>query len=204
VINALPHPFYVIDANTYRLKHANLAAFRGEIPKQITCHELSHNRGKPCGGIDHPCPLEHVKETGQPFTVEHMHTHGDGSTSEVEVHGFPIFDENGKISEMIEYCIDVSDRRQAAREREALIRDLQRALGEVKELSGLLPLCSSCNKIRDDNGYWNVLEQYISSRTDAEFSHSICPDCAKKMYPDIFNANPGETKGSNGLLKGEA
>ena len=204
VINALPHPFYVIDADTYRLKHANLAAFRGEMPKQMTCHELSHNRKKPCRGSDHPCPMEHLKDTGQPYTVEHIHTHGDGSTCDMEVHGFPIFDANGRMSEMIEYCIDVSDRKQAAKEREALIRDLQRALGEVKELSGLLPLCSSCKKIRDDNGYWNVLEQYISSRTDAEFSHSICPDCAKKIYPDIFNTNPGEPKSTNGLLKGEA
>lgn len=204
VINALPHPFYVIDADTYRLKYVNLAAFPGDIPQQITCHELSHNREKPCGGSDHPCPLERIKESRQPYTVEHIHTHRNGSASEMEVHGFPIFDENGKMAEIIEYCIDVSDRRQAAMEREALIRDLQRALSEVKELSGLLPLCSSCKKIRDDNGYWNVLEQYISSRTDAEFSHSICPDCAKRIYPDIFNSSHGEPKSTNGLLKGEA
>lgn len=194
VINALPHPFYVIDADTYRLKHVNRAAFPGDIPELITCHELSHNREKPCGGGDHPCPLERVKESGQPYAAEHMHVHPDGSTGEVEVHGFPIFDENGKVTEIIEYCIDVSDRREAAREREALIRDLQHALSEVKELSGLLPLCSCCKKIRDDKGYWNVIEQYISSRTDAEFSHSTCPDCAKRIYLDIYSDLHGELK----------
>lgn len=195
VINALPHPFYVIDASTYRLKHANSAALHGKAPGHITCYELTHNRKTPCDGNSHPCPLDQVKDSHKPYVVEHIHTYGDGSIRDVEVHGFPIFDDNGELTEMIEYCIDVSDRKQAAKEREVLIDDLKRALSEVKELSGLLPLCSSCKKIRDDNGYWNVLEQYISSRTDAEFSHSICPDCAKKIYPDIFKTSPGESMG---------
>ena len=54
-----------------------------------------------------------------------------------------------------------------------------------KVLSGLLPICSSCKKIRDDKGCWNTIESYISRHSKAEFSHSICPDCARRIYPDL-------------------
>ena len=64
--------------------------------------------------------------------------------------------------------------------------ELQDALAQVKTLSGLLPICSSCKKIRDDQGYWNQLEVYIQDHSEAVFSHSLCPDCAKKLYPEIF------------------
>ena len=65
-------------------------------------------------------------------------------------------------------------------------RQLQKALSEIKELSGLLPICSSCKKIRNDNGYWEQIEGYIRDHSKAEFSHSICPDCAKKLYPTFY------------------
>jgi len=63
--------------------------------------------------------------------------------------------------------------------------NLRKALAEVKKLSGLLPICASCNKIRDDKGYWNQIEAYIRDHSEADFSHSICPECAKKLYPDL-------------------
>ena len=64
---------------------------------------------------------------------------------------------------------------------------LQDALAEVKTLSGLLPLCSSCKRIRDDQGYWQQIEAYIRDHSEAEFSHSVCPECAKKLYPEVFD-----------------
>ena len=65
--------------------------------------------------------------------------------------------------------------------------ELEKAIAEIKQLSGLLPICSSCKKIRDDDGYWNQLEIYITTHSEVEFSHSICPDCAKKLYPEIYS-----------------
>jgi PAS domain S-box-containing protein len=186
IIDALPHPFYVIDAETYEIKLANYAAYQGELPECPTCHELSHKSDSPCSSSDHPCPLEKVKQTGQPVTQEHRHCDPTGGCRDVEVHGFPIFDEKGKLVQMIEYCIDISERKQASRDRDALIADLRQALHEVKTLSGLLPICSSCKKIRDDKGYWNNLEMYISEHSGAEFSHSICPECAQKLYPKYY------------------
>ena len=64
-------------------------------------------------------------------------------------------------------------------------RELEKALGEVRRLSGMLPICASCKKIRDDQGYWQQVEVYIKEHSDVDFSHSICPDCQKKLYPEL-------------------
>ncbi len=64
-------------------------------------------------------------------------------------------------------------------------RELTEALSQVKELSGLLPICSSCKRIRDDQGYWNQLEAYIQKNSKAEFTHGLCPDCIQKLYPEL-------------------
>ena len=77
--------------------------------------------------------------------------------------------------------------RQVDAEKSEIIADLQEALAKVKTLSGFLPICASCKKIRDDKGYWNHVEAYISEHSEAEFSHGVCPGCAKKLYPDIYH-----------------
>ena len=79
----------------------------------------------------------------------------------------------------------IREKEEAEQERNRYVEELQKALKEVKQLSGFLPICSHCKQIRDDKGYWNQIESYISAHTEALFSHSICPDCAKKFYPDI-------------------
>ena len=81
---------------------------------------------------------------------------------------------------------DITERKQAEEERKKLILQLQDALEKVKQLSGLLPICSFCKKIRDDDGYWNKIETYIETHSEAEFSHSMCQECAKKHYPQIY------------------
>jgi DNA-binding NarL/FixJ family response regulator len=84
----------------------------------------------------------------------------------------------------------VVDRWKAAQERERLLRELQEALAEVKTLSGLLPICSNCKKVRDDKGYWTNVETYIQQRSDAQFSHGICPGCMQILYPG-YRKQPG-------------
>ena len=74
---------------------------------------------------------------------------------------------------------------QKTEELEKLVLELEKALLEVKTLKGFIPICASCKKIRDDSGYWNQIESYIKKHSDAEFSHSICPDCVKKLYPNL-------------------
>jgi DNA-binding NtrC family response regulator len=78
------------------------------------------------------------------------------------------------------------ERRRAQEERERLIAQLQEALANIKALRGMLPICASCKKIRDDSGYWNQIETYIRAHADVEFSHGLCPDCTGRLYPDLF------------------
>jgi CheY-like chemotaxis protein len=82
-------------------------------------------------------------------------------------------------------------RTRAEREKEKVIAQLQTAIEEIQTLSGMLPICAACKKIRDDSGYWNQIENYISEHSNAEFSHSICPDCAKS-YLGTLDAEKGK------------
>lgn len=92
--------------------------------------------------------------------------------------------ETGEPLRIIGTHSDITDRKGYEAEREAMITELNAALATVKKLSGLLPICSYCKKIRDDKGYWNQIERFIQENSDAEFTHSICQDCLKKYFPD--------------------
>ena len=108
----------------------------------------------------------------------------DGTRGFHELFACPMRDETGKSIGFRGIAHDITERKLAENERERLIKELKEALAKVKRLSGLLPICSYCKKIRDDKGYWNQIEGYLKDHSGAEFSHSICPECAKKYYPD--------------------
>ncbi|MCP3872895.1 MAG: PAS domain-containing protein [Desulfobacteraceae bacterium] len=80
--------------------------------------------------------------------------------------------------------VDITDQMKLAFEKEYHLKELQKAIDEIKILKGILPLCSYCKKIRDDKGYWNQVDAYINDHSEASISHGICPECAKKYYPD--------------------
>ena len=81
---------------------------------------------------------------------------------------------------------DVTERKQNQEKLKELVLELQEALAKVKTLSGFLPICASCKKIRDDEGYWEQIEKYISEHSEAQFSHGICPECVEKLYPQLY------------------
>ncbi|MEE9914153.1 MAG: PAS domain-containing protein [Deltaproteobacteria bacterium] len=110
----------------------------------------------------------------------------DGTIFPVELRAFLLRDDSGSPLGTWAIIRDITERKQVERDRETLIVELQQAMKKVKTLSGMLPICSSCKKIRDDQGYWNQIESYISDHSGAEFSHGICPECAKKLYPNFF------------------
>jgi K+-sensing histidine kinase KdpD len=95
-------------------------------------------------------------------------------------------DERFLLNAIAERLGKVAERKRYEKERERLISELQKAFSEIKQLSGMIPICASCKKIRDDKGYWNQIEAYIRDHSEAEFSHSICPECAKELYPEVF------------------
>ncbi len=80
-------------------------------------------------------------------------------------------------------------------ERENLVEKLQQALTQMETLRGILPICSSCKKIRDENGFWYEIELYIASHSQAKFSHSICPDCEEELYPEYSKRRDSATDG---------
>jgi hypothetical protein len=77
---------------------------------------------------------------------------------------------------------DITEAKANEKERENLIAELQKSLSEIKTLRGIIPICSFCKKIRDDKGYWDQVEVYVRQHTEANFSHSICPECAEEHY----------------------
>ena len=313
VLESLAHPFYVIDAHDYSIQLANSAAQSQGLSGEGTCYALSHKRQTPCDSKEHPCPLQIIKKTRKPVTVEHIHYDRRGNPKHVEVHAHPILDEDGNVSGVIEYTLDITKRKRAEEalgeselklrsvtesakesiisadkngiiiscnpasqklfgyetqeligqpltvlmpesfiglhktamaehvktgkshvigetvelegltkeglefplelsistwkvkdetfytgiirgiserkkieaERNQLIKNLQESLAKINTLRGMLPICASCKKIRDDRGYWNQIETYLSKHSEAEFSHGICPECVQKLYPGI-------------------
>lgn len=81
---------------------------------------------------------------------------------------------------------DITAQKKADLDRMKLIEKLQNALSEVETLRGLLPICACCKKIRDDQGYWNHIEAYLRKHTNTEFTHTLCPECVKQYYPDLW------------------
>ena len=96
-----------------------------------------------------------------------------------------LYNAEGTAVGAIESMRDITAAKLSERDRDKLIAELQEALAKVRTLSGMLPICASCKKIRDDKGYWKQIESYIRDHSEAEFSHSICPECAQKLYPDL-------------------
>ncbi len=116
ILNSLSHPFCVLDAADYTVKMSNQAAKAEGLADATTCYGLTHKRDRPCGSKEHLCPLEEVKKTKKAVVVEHTHYGGNGGIRSVEVHGYPIFDAGGKVTQMIEYTIDITERKKIENE----------------------------------------------------------------------------------------
>jgi PAS domain S-box-containing protein len=97
----------------------------------------------------------------------------------------PTLNPDGSVSGVIGIFEDITERQLMEKDRERLIHELQDALSKVKKLSGFLPICASCKRIRDDKGYWNQIESYIRDHSEIDFSHGICPECAQKLYKGL-------------------
>ena len=97
----------------------------------------------------------------------------------------PVYSPDGELIAAVETLQDITERKRLEEEKEQLVADLSLASRRIKKLRGLIPICSTCKKIRDDRGYWNKLESYIEEHSEAEFTHSMCPACEEKFYLDF-------------------
>jgi PAS domain-containing protein len=109
----------------------------------------------------------------------------DGSLFPVEISSV-VFSDAANEARTCIIIRDVTERKAAEAERERLIAEMQHALASVKCLSGLLPICAACRKIRDKQGFWHDLENYIRQHSEADFTHGICPDCRRRLYPETL------------------
>jgi len=122
---------------------------------------------------------------GQPLEpFETVRLRKDGKAIDVSLTVSPIRDRDGRVMGASTVARDITQRKAEEQERLRLIQELTDALTQVKTLSGLLPICASCKKIRNDNGYWEAVETYISEHSDADFTHGICPECVQRLYPE--------------------
>jgi PAS domain S-box-containing protein len=112
----------------------------------------------------------------------------DGTVKDVLINTNTLWDD-GKFIRSRWFTSDLTHRKEEEQERLSLIRELSEALASVKTLRGLLPICASCKKIRDDGGYWNKLESYLAEHTQVQFTHGICPDCGARFKAEL-NAQP--------------
>lgn len=155
----------------------------------IKCHDS--RPGPKCKTPD--CPLYKITREGEPiFSCESTKIEKDGTRRYFVVTATPYFDIDDNLTGIIETFQDITSRRLLEKEMEKLIVNLRQAMDKVKTLSGFLPICASCKKIRDDKGYWNQIESYIKEHSEAEFSHGICPDCAKNLYGDYMKGDKNQ------------
>jgi len=132
------------------------------------------------------CPMARILGGEERVECEVEKERSDGTKIPCIVTATPFRGPGGEVIGIVDDLRDIAERKSAEQQREKLIAELQDALAKVRTLSGLLPICASCKKIRDDNGYWNQLEAYVSEHSEAEFTHSICPECARVFYGDLY------------------
>jgi signal transduction histidine kinase len=172
VLESLPHPFYVINANDYTIMMANSAARSSAPLGRTTCYALTHGRDEPCNTWDHPCPIHEIKKTGKPVTVEHIHYDQNGKPRDVEVHAYPIFDSEGNVKQILEYGLDITERKRIEADRERLIRRLETSNEDLKMFG-----CAVSHDLRSPlvtlRGFLPIIERDASSGNIERLKTSI-------------------------------
>jgi PAS domain S-box-containing protein len=201
VLESLSNPFYVVDASDYTIKIANPAAHLGNISGSSTCYALTHNSDKPCGSEEHPCPVEEIKRSREPLIVEHVHYNEAGEMRDVEVHGYPIFDHKGNVIQVIEYCLDITERRQA----EEMLRDAeQRFRSVVQTASDAIIVVDS----RGEIVFWNrgaeAIFGYSANEAIKEPVTIIIPERYREEYREQISRmiSTGEVAGKTVEMAG--
>ena len=147
----------------------------------VKCYD--NRPGKSCHTEN--CPLVQIINGTDEYTCEPQKEY-DGKFYHFIVTAKPLFDENKELLGIIEYFQDITELKRIENIKTNLIENLESSLKEVNLLSGFIPICASCKKIRNDKGFWDQIEKYITEHSQAKFSHGICPDCAQKLYPEYY------------------
>ena len=181
IISSLKNPIVILDKN-YTIVDTNPAfCSKHETTREKIigkhCYEITHRYDRPCYEMNIDCPTRKVFETGKQTQVIHNHIAGRSNIL-VEIIASPIKDEKGNVLYVMEEIQDITE----------LIKTIETTLvlhDEIKTLEQILPICANCKKIRTDTGDWKNVEKYIEEQSTSQLSHGICPDCAKKLYPEF-------------------
>jgi PAS domain S-box-containing protein len=187
IIDSLPDRIYVKDLDKrFTLNNTAHITALGATSRADALGRTDHDFRIPELADSYAADDRDVMQSGCPlYNREEVTVLPSGEKGWLLVSKMPLRDTEGKIIGLVGISHDITERKRIEEEKDKLVSDLQKALSEVKTLRGFLPICSNCKKIRDDKGYWNQIESYIRDHSDAEFSHGICPECAKKLYPDM-------------------
>jgi PAS domain S-box-containing protein len=190
--NAIPLCITTKDFEILRANDAYYDVF-GHPAKQSYRQKCFESRpGEDCHS--ERCPLARIMQGENEVVCDTTKQHSHKEKESFIVTARPYLDAKNEMIGIVESFQDISKRKRAENAKEELVGELQQALDEVNLLSGFLPICASCKKIRDDKGYWNQIESYIRDHSQVEFSHSICPDCAEELYPDLYKKNDSTEK----------
>ena len=200
IINFLPDPTWVIDINGRVIAWNRAMARITGIDRAEIIGKGDFAYAVPFYGKPRPVLIDLVlnpdnewekeylsiqKKDGHPIAVEAFISLMGNGGKYFSGTAARLYNAEGTVVGAIESMRDITAAKLSERDRDKLIAELQEAVAKVRTLSGMLPICASCKKIRDDKGYWNQIESYLREHSEAEFSHSICPECAKKLYPDL-------------------
>ena len=206
VIDYLPYPFYVIDVTDHTIKFANAAtSVYGRLNKNMTCYALTHNRNKPCNGLEHRCPLVEVVRTKKPAVMEHIHYDADGNARYYEIHAIPVQDAAGNVVRMIETTMDVT---------ESKLEEI--SLKESEEKYQHLAQASSEGIVLHKNGIMleineamehilGIEQSHLLGRNFFDFVHADYRDTAveneKLDHPEPYNATVVKRDGDNASVE---
>ncbi|WP_306599318.1 PAS domain S-box protein [Geothrix sp. 21YS21S-2] len=174
--------FNILEDGTYRYVNRAFSTPFGREPGQVIGGRI-YDLFSPDEAEKRMTVVRKAFATGQPIVFEVRVPTAQGDTFYI-TSVKPIRGSEGSVTSVVCISKDITERKRVELEREELIRNLRAALQEVRTLSGLLPICSHCKKIRDDKGYWTQIESYIRDHSQADFTHGICPECTRQFFPE--------------------
>ncbi|MFW5736321.1 MAG: MASE3 domain-containing protein [Halanaerobium sp.] len=181
VLESLSHPFYVIDVEDYSIKIANSAAEEMTANNLNTCYALSHNDNQPCSSSEHKCPLEELKKTKKPVKTVHKHFNSEGEKRYYEVYGYPVLNSEGQLTHMIEYTLDITQRKLTEQKMEVYTKELERKTSELAEAKAALDTEINKAKIIHEKTLPSLKSSF------SEYSLKVFYQPAESLGGDLYN-----------------
>jgi signal transduction histidine kinase len=185
VIENFPEPITVINIAhkiIWMNRQAREFLFGSPSPQKfLFCYQCHHRKQTSCDGVEYDCAFDRVRRSRTLLTLVHEHYRWDGEKRLIEITAAPLLSEEGFFQGIVEIAHDITEHRKADEDRERLINELKKSLLEIHVLRGMIPACAWCGRVRDDQGVWKKIEDYVTEHSHAKFTHGICPECLEEV-----------------------